>query len=221
MTFLGGRGGVEERARALPAMPMSEAVERRRARDAVGVRERRRASDRIGGARTWCRCEGRSKHDGAAEPEGWRHVARTGELAGRLPNTTPIPRSHQRLEGPIVFVITGVENRVISIVSARASPRTRRYTRKGRHRGVLANGPPSWLRSSPPRFNANCMLFDDVCVAAQAFTFFRAVDIAPGHWHVGRLCVASQRKGGSLRPAWRAPEVSPRILSGMNGNTVR
>ena len=44
--------------------------------------------------------------------------------------------------------------------------RTRRHAREGRHRRDLADGPPSWVLSNPPRLDANHMRFGDGCVAA-------------------------------------------------------
>ena len=75
----------------------------------------------------------------------------------------------------------GAENRVVTIVFCQSFARTRRHAREGRYLRDVADGPPGWPRPNPPRLDANRMRFDDQLVDAQAFAFFRAMEVGPGH----------------------------------------
>ena len=59
----------------------------------------------------------------------------------------------------MTVAVTGVENRVISIVFRQSFAGTLRHARERRYRRDLADGPASWVRPNPPRFDANRMRF--------------------------------------------------------------
>ena len=96
-----------------------------------------------------------------------------------IPRLIEALRIDRTLES-VSLAAVGLEIRGIVIV-CESFARTCRHARKGQCRRDVADEPPSWLRTTPTRFDANCMRFDDGRVAVQALNSFRDMEIAPCH----------------------------------------